>query len=96
MNLKDLLDRSLLQQGKLVPNLEQISLKNLLKEVIEIMQCQADLRKINIHYNVEDETQDMFMLDVQRMMQVLINLISNAIKFSKQGGDIYIDVTKTI
>ena len=96
MNLKDLLDRSLLQQGKLVPNLEQISLKNLLKEVIEIMQCQADLRKINIHYNVEDETQDMFMLDVQRMMQVLINLISNAIKFSKQGGDLYIDVTKTI
>lgn len=96
MNLKDLLDRSLLQQGKLVPNLEQISLNNLLKEVIEIMQCQADLRKINIHYNVEDETQDMFMLDVQRMMQVLINLISNATKFSKQGGDIYIDVTKTI
>ena len=31
------------------------------------------------------------MLDVQRMMQVLINLISNAIKFSKPRTQIYIE-----
>ena len=34
------------------------------------------------------------MLDVQRMMQVLINLISNAIKFSRKRGEVYIQVIK--
>ena len=47
------------------------------------MQYQADLRKIKIHFNIEGETQDVFMLDIQRMMQIMINLISNATKFSK-------------
>jgi len=38
MNLKDLLDRSLIQNGKLVPNLENYNLYQLISQVIEIMQ----------------------------------------------------------
>jgi signal transduction histidine kinase len=68
LNLKDLLDRSLLKKGKLVPNLEAAALNALIAQVVEMMQCQALLKQINLYYDSEGLAADNFMLDVQRMM----------------------------
>ena len=94
MNLKDLLDRSLLQNGKLQANFEESSLYDMVNEVIMIMQSQTELKKIKLIIDFVAVKGEKYMLDVQRTMQVLINLISNATKFSQIGGIIYINVEK--
>ena len=94
MNLKDLLDRSLIENGKLVPNFEKHSLHQLISQVVEMMQSQADMKEVRINFDGMDIESDFYMLDVQRSMQVLINLISNATKFSHKHGEIYIDAIK--
>ena len=92
MNLKDLLDRSLLQNGKLQPNFEEASFYEIVNEVIMIMQSQTELKKIKLIFDVGAVKGEKYMLDVQRTMQVLINLISNATKFSQIGGIVKINV----
>ena len=94
MNLKDLLDRSLLQNGKLQANFEESSLYDMVNEVIMIMQSQTELKKIKLIIDFVAVKGEKYMLDVQRTMQVLINLISNATKFSQIGGILYINVEK--
>jgi len=94
MNLKDLLDRSLIENGKLVPNFEKHNLHQLISQVVEMMQSQADMKEVRINFDGMDIESDFYMLDVQRSMQVLINLISNATKFSHKHGEIYIDAIK--
>ena len=94
MNLKDLLDRSLLQNGKLQANFEESSLYDMVNEVVMIMQSQTELKKIKLMIDIRAVKGEKYMLDVQRTMQVLINLISNATKFSQIGGIIYINVEK--
>ena len=95
MNLKDLLDRSLIENGKLVPNFEKHNLHKLISQVVEIMQSQADMKEVRINFDGLEIELDYYMIDVQRSMQVLINLISNATKFSHKHGEIYIDAIKT-
>ena len=51
---------------------------------------------MRINFDGLDIESDYFMIDVQRSMQVLINLISNATKFSHKHGEIYIDAVKAL
>ena len=92
MNLKDLLDRSLLQNGKLQTNFEEASLYDLVDEVLMIMQAQTELKQIIRIIDIGAVQGEKYMLDVQRTMQILINLISNATKFSQIGGIVKINV----
>ncbi len=68
MNLKDLLDRSLIENGKLIPNFEKHSLHQLILQVVEIMQSQADMKEVRINFDGMDIDSDFYMLDIQRSM----------------------------
>jgi len=68
MNLKDLLDRSLIENGKLVPNFEKQNLHQLISQVVEMMQSQADMKGVIINFDGLDIESDFYMLDVQRSM----------------------------
>jgi signal transduction histidine kinase len=59
-----------------------------------MMQSQADTKEVRINFDGLDIEADSYMIDVQRSMQVLINLISNATKFSHKHGEIYVIMTK--
>jgi len=59
------------------------------------MQSQADMKDVKINFDGHDIQSDYYMIDVQRCMQVMINLISNATKFSHKYGEIFIDTVKT-
>jgi len=59
------------------------------------MQSQADMKEVRINFDGSEIGSDYYMIDVQRCMQVLINLISNATKFSHKYGEIFIDTVKT-
>ena len=66
-------------------------LNELIIETVEMMQYQAQLRNITIKCK-PDDTLGSFMLDGQRVIQILLNLISNAVKFSPENQNILVDV----
>jgi len=78
-----------------VPNFENYNLHQLISQVVEIMQSQADMKGVRINFDGFEIGSDYYIIDVQRCMQVLINLISNATKFSHKHGEIFIDIVKT-
>ncbi|MBC2710535.1 MAG: DUF3365 domain-containing protein [Desulfosarcina sp.] len=84
--VSDLLDLTRIEAGKVTWNYEEIDLAELIREVIEILSLKADARGITLHYS--GEAPIWAEIDMERIEQVLVNLIENAIKFSYDGGRI--------
>jgi len=92
--IQDILDISRLESGtmKFIP--ERTNVKNMLQQTIETMQSIADTKNIKININVEENTPDLI-IDQERVKQVIVNLLNNAIKFSYERSIITIFVRKT-
>jgi len=80
--VKDLEEISKLESGELKLNLQRIDLTELAREVIEFLEMKA--RKANVTIGIENMTDGpvMVIADSERIRQVLINLIENAIKYT--------------
>jgi len=79
--LDDILDLSFLESGKLKLNLEQVNLEDMLKQSILSSQTSFNTQKVDIRLigNFADIS---LMTDADRLNQVFINLITNAIKYN--------------
>lgn len=89
--IEDLLDFGKLQSGKINIIPEKNDLKPVIEEVVEELRSLADEKKITLSISeIEVPTESVF--DSNRISQVLINLIVNAIKFSPEGEIIEIKV----
>jgi two-component system, sensor histidine kinase and response regulator len=87
--LKNLLDWARSQTGRLNMNPESIELKQLIKNVIHLIELPATKQKITLENKVPD---GVFVLgDVNTIDTVFRNLLSNALKFTSDGGSITID-----
>jgi signal transduction histidine kinase len=93
--INDILDLSKIEAGKVDLNIEEISLKSTIEETLTLFYEKSLKRKIIIKKEFEPGL-DFVKADKQRVKQVLINLLSNGLKFSKEdGGIITITVKKT-
>ncbi|OIO03910.1 MAG: hypothetical protein AUJ51_02915 [Elusimicrobia bacterium CG1_02_56_21] len=85
--ITDILDFSKLQSGKLIFHPENTSAEDTAKEAAESMRAWTTSKGINLSVRCEPGVPFVY-ADRRRTVQVLINLISNAIKFTPQGGSI--------
>ncbi|MDI3534115.1 MAG: two-component system, OmpR family, sensor histidine kinase ResE [Thermosediminibacterales bacterium] len=83
----DLLDLALLESGKVQWEMKPISLPEITKRVIDKMKALADNRNIKIINNINDNL-SLAYGNEDRIEQVLINLISNAINFTPEKGTV--------
>ncbi|MCW5912188.1 MAG: response regulator [Cyclobacteriaceae bacterium] len=84
--INDILDLASIESGKL--QLEKIgfNLNDLLHSLIDTFSMQAKEKQINLTYSLEKEANRVFTGDPVRLNQILINLISNAVKFTHAGS----------
>ncbi len=82
--INDLLDLSKIESGKMSVDLEKIDLAALLKEIVSGMQPLIDKKLLSIEYRMNPLPQ--IESDVNKLKQVFVNLISNAIKFTEKGS----------
>lgn len=85
--INDILDLSKIEAGKLALHYATVNIYTLLDAVKQTVQPQLDAKKIQLNVTVADEL-DYIIVDTIRMKQVLINLLTNAIKFSHAEGTI--------
>ena len=87
--VSDLFDLTKIDAGKLVWQFEECDIPSLVQEVIEIVRIQAESRNIRIEFT---SRQPLVMnMDPERIEQVLVNLIENALKFSEVGSRVDIE-----
>jgi len=73
-------------------NFERTSLDELVKDVCKDFYMAAENKNIELYYNIEPDKDYIIMADKDKLKQVFINLISNALKFTKKDGKISIDL----
>jgi len=82
----DILDLSRMEGGEFTFERRSFSLIHLLREAVEEARAQANLRGLQIAITLVDNFPPALIGDGQRIRQILVNLISNALKFTHQGG----------
>ncbi|HEY0857337.1 MAG TPA: ATP-binding protein [Albitalea sp.] len=84
--LNDVLDHSKIEAGKLSMNLAPMSLHGLAASVAALFRANADGKGVRLLLELEDDVVDRVVGDAQRIKQVLLNLVGNAIKFTEHGS----------
>jgi signal transduction histidine kinase len=94
--LNDVLDHSKIEAGKLTLKSEPMSLHNLAASVIGLFRPNADAKGLALRLRVDLDVPDWVYGDSQRLKQVLLNLVSNAIKFTQYGSvHLYVRTAET-
>jgi signal transduction histidine kinase/CheY-like chemotaxis protein len=81
-----ILDLSRVEAGKATVTTEIVDLTVLLKDVHELMRPQFDEKKLQLDLVVEQDAPDSLITDGEKLRQILVNFLSNALKFTEQGG----------
>lgn len=84
--INDVLDMSKIESGRLSLTSEQISLKEVVEGIVNIMQPQVKSKKQTFDIHVENILTENVWCDGVRLNQVLLNLLSNATKYTPEGG----------
>ncbi len=92
--LNDILDLSKIEAGKMQLKKEPVRLKNVLEKIYALFSQQALAKNIKLYYHLSERLPEYLMIDETRLLQILSNLVSNAIKFTEGGGSIDIDMKK--
>lgn len=92
--VQDLLTISQMETGEIKMHFEYFDIKALTKEVIDQLEGKAEKRKIEV--SLEEQEENFFVKgDYHRIYQVLMNLISNGIKYTKKQGKVTIRFEQT-
>lgn len=86
MVVNDVLDLSRIESGKLPVNKVPCRIGEVLSEVVGTMRVRADVAGLSLGVDFETEVPERVVADPYRVRQILLNLVGNAIKFTKAGG----------
>ncbi|MGJ3236686.1 tetratricopeptide repeat-containing sensor histidine kinase [Marivirga sp.] len=90
--LTNLLDWSVTQQGDIPYNPEKLDFNKLIKELIDLFFNMAEAKKISLRTEISNNLH--LWADANSVKTILRNLVSNALKFTDEGGEILISATK--
>ena len=90
--INDLLDVERMEQGRLEMKIQAVNSRDVLQAALESVEGFADRYEVEVDCDVEDME---FPCDQDRVSQVLINLISNAVKFSDRGDSVHVRASRS-
>ena len=92
--INDVLDMSKIESGKLTLDMELISLREVMDNIVSIVQPQISAKKQVFDIFIQDIREERVYCDGVRLNQALINLLSNALKFTPAGGQIHVTLSQ--
>jgi PAS domain S-box-containing protein len=83
--IDDILDLTKIEAGKIVLEKQSLDLRQLITDVVLLLQRQATAKGLQIHSTVSSDIPPLLKGDAHRLRQVLTNLMANAVKFTEHG-----------
>jgi len=87
--INDVLDVSKIESGKVVLTIDEFTLSDLVSSVDAIIRPMAQAKGQSFHVEVSGIKHEYLMGDETRINQILINLLSNSVKYTPEGGSIW-------
>ena len=91
--IKDLLDLSKIEAGKMVQYMEPLSLQEVIQRVVDMMRAEAEGKKIDLQFSGPNQI-SLINADRNSMDGIFTNLISNAIKYTPEGGKVWVTLSE--
>lgn len=89
--INDILDMSRIESGKMELVTSPVKLKDLLLECADMVKVKMDENELHFNVNIDDIGDDTVNCDKLHFNQVILNLLSNAYKFTPKGGSVYLE-----
>ncbi|MGD1806970.1 response regulator [Dapis sp. BLCC M126] len=93
--INDILDFSKIESGKLDLEEQPFNLRTCIEECLDLLAPRATEKKLELAYLIEPQTPEVIVGDITRLRQVLVNLISNGVKFT-ETGEVVVSVTASL
>ncbi len=84
--INEVLDLSRVEAGQMSVSMAPVSLQGLMSECLSLIQPLADAKGVNVHVPVAETATEWVHADCTRLKQVLINLLSNGVKYNRPNG----------
>ena len=93
--INDILDMSRIESGRMVLRKEEFSFRSMLEQINTMVMTQCSEKGLKYECRVIGGVSDFYIGDDMKLKQVLINILSNAIKFTNPPGEVYLTVERT-
>ncbi len=93
--LNDVLDMSKIESGKTTLDIKEMAIGLLLEEINSVISFQAKAKNQEYIVRIEEMEHDMFMGDKQRINEILVNILGNAVKYTPEGGRIEFTINES-
>ncbi|MBW7453758.1 PAS domain S-box protein [Paenibacillus sepulcri] len=84
--INDILDLSKIEAGRSELQEDTVDLRNSIKESFGVISTRADEKQLELSYTINHDVPDFIYCDADRLKQVLLNLLGNAVKFTIKGS----------
>ncbi len=84
--VNDLLDFSAIEAGKMELDFHPFMLERVLEDVFQMLNMKALEKSLDFKVSISDNVPNHLVGDSQRLRQIIINLVNNAVKFTDHGG----------
>ncbi len=93
--INDILDMSRIESGKMTIKNEEFSLKALLNTINIMMEGHCADKDITYNCKIDGEIGEFYLGDDVRLREILINILSNSVKYTNEGGKIDFSIKRT-
>ena len=93
--INDILDMSRIESGKVKIEENEASLPEILHDLKTIVQADVKSKQLNFQMDTLDVTNETIICDKLRLSQVLLNVLSNAMKYTGPGGTVSVRIIQT-
>ena len=93
--INDILDMSRIESGRLVIRKEEFSFRNMLEQINTMVMSQCEEKGLHYECKMIGGVSDYYIGDDMKLKQALINILSNAIKFTDAPGSVILTVERT-
>jgi PAS domain S-box-containing protein len=90
--ISDLLNFSRIEAGQLNYDINEFALRYAITSVVPLVEPQANAKRVTLSADIDDQD-CLAMADRPKVDQILLNLLTNAVKFTKSGGSVRVSCT---